>query len=163
MTLRNSYSILDPDSQYYYPYALGGKTGYASSAGQCFVCVAEKNGRTLISVVLTPAEPRPPSGPIPALCWTTPFPYPKARLRPSILPAPDPPLCLSRNPNQHLWVKKVRGLTFSSSFPIRTLPLSFPFLAGPAPLCQDRRRSVHLLYRVQKGFSLCLQQSHWNL
>lgn len=60
LTLRNSYSILDPDSQYYYPYALGGKTGYASSAGQCFVCVAEKNGRTLISVVLNAGGTKTP-------------------------------------------------------------------------------------------------------
>ena len=60
LTLNNAYAILDPDSPYYYPYALGGKTGYAASAGQCFVCVARKNGRTLISVVLNAGGAKAP-------------------------------------------------------------------------------------------------------
>lgn len=60
LTLNNSYAILDPDSPYYYPYALGGKTGYAAAAGQCFVCVARKNGHTLISVVLNAGGSKTP-------------------------------------------------------------------------------------------------------
>lgn len=60
ITLSNHYAILDPDSQYYSPYAKGGKTGYAALAGQCFVCVGEKDGNTLISVVLNAGSTKPP-------------------------------------------------------------------------------------------------------
>ncbi|MBN4067100.1 D-alanyl-D-alanine carboxypeptidase [Simkania negevensis] len=37
--------------QYYYPHAIGVKTGYHSKAGHTFVGAAEKDGRTLICVV----------------------------------------------------------------------------------------------------------------
>ncbi len=40
------------EGQYYYPYAIGIKTGYHSQAGRCFVGAAEKDGIELISVTL---------------------------------------------------------------------------------------------------------------
>jgi len=49
--LKNTYEILNPQSEYYYSPALGGKTGYTSAAGRCFVGVAEKDGHTLICCV----------------------------------------------------------------------------------------------------------------
>ncbi|MDO4547624.1 MAG: D-alanyl-D-alanine carboxypeptidase family protein [Clostridia bacterium] len=58
-TIANTYAILNPDSPYYYKYAVGGKTGYCASSGQCFCCVAEKDGHTLISVVLHSALTKP--------------------------------------------------------------------------------------------------------
>jgi len=39
------------DNEYYYPYAIGIKTGFLNRAGYCFVGAAEKNGVELISVV----------------------------------------------------------------------------------------------------------------
>jgi D-alanyl-D-alanine carboxypeptidase (penicillin-binding protein 5/6) len=39
-------------SNYYYPYAIAGKTGYTSQAKNCLVSVANKDGFELISVVL---------------------------------------------------------------------------------------------------------------
>ena len=50
-TLTSSYAIFDEDSQYYYPDAIGGKTGFTSAAGYCFVCAAERGGVELIAVV----------------------------------------------------------------------------------------------------------------
>ena len=40
------------ESSAYYPYMIGIKTGYTSSAGHCFVGAAEKDGISFISVVL---------------------------------------------------------------------------------------------------------------
>lgn len=40
------------DKKYYYKDAIGIKTGYTSDAGYCYVGAAERNGLTLISVVL---------------------------------------------------------------------------------------------------------------
>lgn len=40
------------EDNYYYPYATGIKTGYTSSAQNCLVASAEKNGMKFISVVL---------------------------------------------------------------------------------------------------------------
>lgn len=40
------------DSEYYYPYAVAGKTGYTSIAGQTLVTLAEKDGRRLVCVTL---------------------------------------------------------------------------------------------------------------
>ena len=39
-------------SEYYNPYAIGGKTGSSSSSGLCFVSVARKGEKTVITVVL---------------------------------------------------------------------------------------------------------------
>ena len=43
--------IDDRDTQFYYPYATGIKTGYTSNAGQCLVSSAQKGSLHLISVV----------------------------------------------------------------------------------------------------------------
>ena len=51
-TLQCSYKIFDDTSEYYYADATGGKTGYTSAAGYCFVCAAERDGVSLIAVVL---------------------------------------------------------------------------------------------------------------
>ena len=40
------------DNEYYYPYAIGIKTGFLNRAGYCYVGAAEKDGVELISVVL---------------------------------------------------------------------------------------------------------------
>lgn len=40
------------ESNYYYPYAIAGKTGYTSEAKNCLVSVAQKDGLELICVVL---------------------------------------------------------------------------------------------------------------
>jgi len=40
------------DNEFYYPYAIGIKTGYHARAGYCYVGAAEKDGVSLISVVL---------------------------------------------------------------------------------------------------------------
>ncbi|NLB90396.1 MAG: D-alanyl-D-alanine carboxypeptidase, partial [Clostridiales bacterium] len=46
------YYFLDPESKYFYPSGIGIKTGTTTNAGYCFVGAAEKDGVTLISVVL---------------------------------------------------------------------------------------------------------------
>ncbi len=42
----------DPDSEYYCPEAVSGKTGYLLKAGNTLVTYAEKDGRRLVSVIL---------------------------------------------------------------------------------------------------------------
>ncbi len=44
------------ENDYYYPYAIGIKSGYHSRAGYCFVGAAEKDGILLISVVFYTTE-----------------------------------------------------------------------------------------------------------
>lgn len=44
------------ENEYYYPDAIGIKTGYTSAAGYCFVGAAERNGVELISVVFYTTE-----------------------------------------------------------------------------------------------------------
>lgn len=44
----NTNKLLDPESEYYYPYAHGLKTGTTSEAGKCLVAFAEKDGRKLL-------------------------------------------------------------------------------------------------------------------
>ena len=53
-TLRNSNRLIasDKDSKYYYEYATGMKTGSTNAAGYCLVSSAEKDGISLIAVVL---------------------------------------------------------------------------------------------------------------
>ena len=48
----NTHEIFDPASPYYLPYAAGVKSGYTSLAGFCYVGAAQKDGRTLIAVLL---------------------------------------------------------------------------------------------------------------
>lgn len=52
LELKNSYEIFDPSSPYYISGAAGIKSGYTSYAGFCYVGAAQKNGRTLIAVVM---------------------------------------------------------------------------------------------------------------
>ncbi|MCR5416778.1 MAG: serine hydrolase [Pseudobutyrivibrio sp.] len=49
--LVNTDALMIPGSAYYNPSVIGGKTGTANRAGQCLVTVAQKEGKTVISVV----------------------------------------------------------------------------------------------------------------
>lgn len=46
----------NPDSEYYFPWAKAGKTGWTSQAGQTLVTYAEKDGRRLVAVTLKSTE-----------------------------------------------------------------------------------------------------------
>lgn len=50
--LYNKAKILDDESQYYYPYILGAKTGFHDEALNTLVCCAEKDGVKLITVIM---------------------------------------------------------------------------------------------------------------
>ena len=52
LALQNIWELFDPASEYYIPGAAGVKSGYTSAAGFCYVGSAQRNGRTLIAVVL---------------------------------------------------------------------------------------------------------------
>ena len=52
--MRNNYK---GDEQYLYEYCIGGKTGYTSVAGSTLVTFAEKDGMTLICVVMREMSP----------------------------------------------------------------------------------------------------------
>ncbi len=52
LVLQNIWELFDPASEYYIPGAAGVKSGYTSAAGFCYVGAAQRNGRTLIAVVL---------------------------------------------------------------------------------------------------------------
>lgn len=45
--------MLKPNSRYYYPKAIGVKTGYTAAAKQTLVAAAEHDGRTLVAVLLS--------------------------------------------------------------------------------------------------------------
>ena len=48
----NRNRLLNEKRKEYYPWAVGGKTGYTSKAGQCLVSFASKNDMDLVTVVL---------------------------------------------------------------------------------------------------------------
>ncbi len=50
--ITNYNHLIKPKSVYYYPYAIGGKTGYHSKAGSCLVAMARKEGKVLVVVLL---------------------------------------------------------------------------------------------------------------
>ncbi|MBQ6787095.1 MAG: D-alanyl-D-alanine carboxypeptidase [Lachnospiraceae bacterium] len=50
--LETTNALLTVDSGYYNPYAVGGKTGSASSSGLCFVSAARNSKKTVITVIL---------------------------------------------------------------------------------------------------------------
>lgn len=50
--LNNKDKMIAPTSEYYYPDLLGGKTGFTDEAGNTLVSYAERNGASLISVVM---------------------------------------------------------------------------------------------------------------
>ncbi len=52
LVLQNIWELFDPSSAYYIPGAAGVKSGYTSAAGFCYVGAAQRNGETLIAVVL---------------------------------------------------------------------------------------------------------------
>lgn len=61
ITVRQEHRLLyttDPDSEFYYPPAKAGKTGYLLKAGNTLVTYAEQDGRRLISVVLKGKRPQ---------------------------------------------------------------------------------------------------------
>ena len=50
--LTNTNSLMQENSQFYYPYAIAGKTGFTTQAKNCLICMSQKDGLELISVVL---------------------------------------------------------------------------------------------------------------
>ena len=50
--LSNTNSLMHEDNKYYYPYAIGGKTGFTTQAKNCLICLSKKDNLELISVVL---------------------------------------------------------------------------------------------------------------
>ena len=50
--LKNTCALISESSKYYYQYAIGGKTGYTSQAGNCLVCFAKQDETYLICVLL---------------------------------------------------------------------------------------------------------------
>lgn len=50
--LTTTNKLLDEGSNYFYKYAVGGKTGYTSNAGYCLYSYAEKGDIKLISIIL---------------------------------------------------------------------------------------------------------------
>lgn len=50
--LVNHNKLISKKSVYYYPYALGGKTGYHDQSKNTFVAAAKKGGRTLVVVLM---------------------------------------------------------------------------------------------------------------
>ena len=51
-TFKNTNSLLNEDSKYYYPNAIGIKTGFTSEAKHCLVSASDNNGFKLLCVVL---------------------------------------------------------------------------------------------------------------
>ena len=52
LLLENSYAIFDPATDFYIPGAAGVKSGYTSAAGFCYVGACQRDGETLIAVIL---------------------------------------------------------------------------------------------------------------
>ena len=52
LVIENAYEIFKPDSPFYIEGAAGVKSGYTSRAGFCYVGAAQRNGQTLIAVIL---------------------------------------------------------------------------------------------------------------
>ncbi|MBR2290048.1 MAG: D-alanyl-D-alanine carboxypeptidase [Clostridia bacterium] len=50
--MKNTNLLIHPESQYYYSYTIGVKTGYTKQAGNCLVSYAEKDGVRLVCVTL---------------------------------------------------------------------------------------------------------------
>lgn len=57
VTFKNTNFLLQRDSEFYYEYATGSKTGFTNAAGYCLAATAQKDGRTVIAIVL--GEPTP--------------------------------------------------------------------------------------------------------
>lgn len=50
--LQNSNRMLRNEEQFYYPFAIGIKTGFTNEAGHCLVSAASKDGHELVAVIL---------------------------------------------------------------------------------------------------------------
>lgn len=55
--LANTNLLLDPESEFYFEYAYGIKTGFFTTAGYCLVSAAEKDDMDVICVLMGGAEP----------------------------------------------------------------------------------------------------------
>ncbi|MFA6493213.1 MAG: D-alanyl-D-alanine carboxypeptidase family protein [Patescibacteria group bacterium] len=53
---KNSNRMLRDEEQFYYPFAIGVKTGFTLDAGHCLVSSAQKDGHRLIAVILNTNE-----------------------------------------------------------------------------------------------------------
>ena len=51
---KNTNSLMNPNSRYYYPYCTGLKTGFTTPAKNCLIATSNKDGFELISVILHP-------------------------------------------------------------------------------------------------------------
>lgn len=51
-TYNNTNNLIIPTSQYYYPFAIGIKTGYTKEAGNCLISASKKDGFETIAVIL---------------------------------------------------------------------------------------------------------------
>lgn len=49
--LKNTNSLMNRESPYYYPYVIGGKTGFTTQAKNCMIAMSLKDGLELISIV----------------------------------------------------------------------------------------------------------------
>lgn len=49
--LKNTNSLMSRESPYYYPYVIGGKTGFTTQAKNCMIAMSLKDGLELISIV----------------------------------------------------------------------------------------------------------------
>ncbi|HHX62752.1 MAG TPA: D-alanyl-D-alanine carboxypeptidase [Epulopiscium sp.] len=52
ITFPTTVKLIDPESPYYRPYTIGGKTGFTKAAGRNLVAVANQDGMELIGVVM---------------------------------------------------------------------------------------------------------------
>ena len=50
--LKTSNRLIKADENYYYPYAIGVKTGYTYEAGHCLVSAATKDSHTILGIIL---------------------------------------------------------------------------------------------------------------
>lgn len=56
-TISNTNKLVDPDTEYYYEYCKGIKTGFMDEAGRCLASYAEKDGQTYLIVSMgAPAQ-----------------------------------------------------------------------------------------------------------
>ncbi len=56
-TIVNSNLIINMNSNVYYKYAVGGKTGFTDEAGRCLVCIASYGGYNYMSIVMGVENP----------------------------------------------------------------------------------------------------------
>ncbi len=56
VTYNNTNELMNPDSQYYYPEAMGLKTGKSEAAGCCLVSAAYVEGEVYLCVVMGSTE-----------------------------------------------------------------------------------------------------------